>query len=367
MVVRCFVNRGLGFCKVCKERLIELAVIGLLLLPVGGVAAAEISTNVEARISNPGFTIVDEGVRGQPLSASGDSVSRQVMTDFEGPILRVESATGVSGNAIGLGGAWAGKTFVNFNDMGGASSSIRIAVGGGSVALRDEIAVTSPTLPEGTPVDVNFSFVAVHSSTLTHTLGLAPNNTSFVSFRFGANIDSPAPGGVVISSADNLYTRSRNMSNSSLPLVSKGIMNPATPQLDVTLNSFVGDTIQLSMLIVATVSGSVVGVDVTPFDGITNPLITSGTGIGALGVAFGATPALPDTNLESQVLGLAAAADPLPDVNLESQLYGGTFPLASMATLANATAAMPEITIPTPSTVSILCIGCGILLSRWRP
>ncbi len=345
----------------CHARFIRVFSLGICLLLPSTLWAAELTTNVYGRINVASIRVVDERVNGLPLNPSGDSVSRQGMTNSNQgptPTLRFESTTGITGNALGAGGSWAGKSLIIDNGMGGTSSPITAAVSGGKVTLQDEITVTSPTLPDGTPVDVEFSFYAVHSSMLTHTHVFVPNNnTSTASFDFNASISSPT-GTISIPRADNLFFAGPN----STPLVSLGMMDPATPQRDVTFSSLVGETISLHMEVDAEIAGGVVAMDRLD-DNVLGLVDNEGTGIGALGVAFGATPVSPDTNLGSQ---LVAAATALPDVVLESELFGGAFPLASMATPANAAAAMPDIVIPTPSTASIILAACLVVGFRAR-
>ena len=310
------------------RRWINLVTLALSVLFADLPAHAEVMANINTRITNPGFTVIDTSVTGLPLMIPDDSETRFASTNFAGPILSVKSTVvaNLSNNAVAVGGSWMGLSAEGV-------ASQRNALAGGAVVVNDEITITSPTLTDGTPVTVTFSFFALHTSVFGHSLAVPTTNNSGVDYQFSGQItNTPLAGqveSVIISNVNHRFQDS-----SASPVSQTGIMNPATPQLDVDIDSSIGSTISLNFDVIARIGGGVVSTE------LNNLAIQTGIGTGALAVAFGASPTS-------------------GDVNLNSQLFSGMFPTAPMATLANAQAAISMV--PSPSTISIFSVGMMML------
>jgi hypothetical protein len=144
---------------------------------------------------------------------------------------------------------------------------------------------------------------------------------------------------VLISNGDNRFLQDDDL---FAPRSTSGIMDPATPQLDVVLSGEVGATVSLDFRTFARI-----GVGVWS-SGVGQVEIHDGQAIGAIAIAVGADPSL-------------------AEVELHSALHGGAFPAASQASLSNANLALSAITMPVPQAVGPVAIGVlGCLRARRR-
>ena len=299
--------------------------------------AGELSGRIEAKIANPGFTIVNNGhsITHTPLD---DASYESAWSDYMGPVLSADSTvvTTLSNNAIGLGADVAG---ISAAEVG----SLRNAQGGGYIDYEDEILVDSATLPAGTPVDITFSFYAASATMLSHSAfgeshyGGSQNGAG-VDYQFSANFAGIGLESVAISNADHRLVQGEDL---LIPSTTTGIMDPATPLLEVVYAAEVGATVSLRFRAFARIGVSVWS------SGVGQTEVHDGQAIGAVAIAFGADPAL-------------------AGVELQSALYGGAYPPASEANASNAGVALSAIALPEPHAVGPLAIGALGLMRAWR-
>ena len=299
-------------------------------------AASELSGRIDAKVTNPGFTIVDNGtsITHAPLD---DLSNATASTSYQGPVLGVDSTivSILSDCAIGVGADVTGTSAVGVG-------SLRSAQGGGYFDYKDEILIHSDTLPAGTPVDVTFSFYAANQTMLSHSAfgetHYGNQNGAGVDYQFSANLSASGLGSIAISNGDNRFVQGEDL---VVPGTTTGIMNPATPQLDVVFSGEVGATVSLQFRAFARIGVAVWS------SGVGQTEVHNGEAMGAVAIAFGADPAL-------------------PSVELQSTLYGGAYPDASHANATNAGLALTAITVPEPRAVGPFAIGALALLRAWR-
>lgn len=204
---------------------------------------------------------------------------------------------------------------------------------GGRTTYIDSLSVTSPSLPVGTPVQIEFSYHVNAALSATHSESPGGNNNNaFVLAFVQSLISGSASGSHFIDGDDNKAVLNTANAGSDLAI---GLMNPATPHLNVTYNAQVGDTLNFSVLADVATNG-----DLAPITVSFNPITLANTFGGSsatLGLAFGATPLDPNVVLMSQVLNNSA------------------FPAAANANAANAQASAPS-PIPAPATIITLSL-----------
>ncbi len=299
---------------------IKLALF-LTCIAVPGISAAavEVSGRIDAKVTNPGIIIVDNG-SSFSLTPPDDQFNAAAATSSGGPVYDVQAkvVSELSNFAFGLGGSVSATSAVGVG-------SLRSGVAGGYIDFDDEIQILSPSLPDGTPVDVQFSFFSAQDVNLFHDAPGLSNNASGATFQFTANLNSSVNGAnnIYISNGDN---RVGHLFGSP-PTFETGIMNVATPQLDVIYSGVVGETVSVHLRALASIGVAVWSSGVGQVD------VHSGTASGAVAISFGASP----------LVG---------DVTLQSQMFGGSFPGLAQANFSNANMALSSFTpIPLPPMV----------------
>jgi hypothetical protein len=304
-----------------------IALLLLICLAAAPATAQVTATKINAKIGTQSTTVVDNTLTSVLLGLPDDSQTAQAATNVEGPDVSVESTdvSALSTSAVGISSQWIGQSATGV-------AVIRLMNGGGQIDFHDEIAVTSPFLPDGTPVLVTFRFYASHTTMLLHTDGTTALNNAGVNYKFSGQLTNLVSfqNTLVISNVDHKYQTDFGLLGTQSAV---GMMDPNVAQVDFAFPSFVGETIDLAFRLNAVVSGGVFSTGA----GFTQ--VNVGSGIGAVGLAFGASPAI-------------------ADVDLGSQTFGGPFPTQAMANLANAQSAMPAMAVPVPT----LSLGFRFLL-----
>ncbi|MEQ8232646.1 MAG: hypothetical protein RLW61_18775 [Gammaproteobacteria bacterium] len=319
-------------------RLVILLLAGMAALPA---AAAQLYANSTARYGSGNTTLDEDAVSGFALPADGSTGIQAVNNGSLGAAATGTAA--LSGNSIGAASAWAGTSILTTPNSGPIWTTVGIA----EVTFIDTLAVTSTVLAPGTPVTVNFSLAAAGLVTANHSIsqGGTNNQATAEALISGSVTTLGGPGeSYFISSGDH---RALLGTSGSVLSLANGLLNPATPTLDFSVNSKVGDELQFFLRVRTNAIGGVAPRSVTgPFGPLVNQ---NGAASAALGLAFGASATS-------------------PDVALASELYGGSFPLASLATLSAALGGQPVVApIPLPP-AALLLAGplLGILARRLR-
>ncbi|MEQ8661679.1 MAG: hypothetical protein RLW62_12765 [Gammaproteobacteria bacterium] len=315
-----------------------LIALGPALLPSAAQAEVAFFGRIDARIANPGFTISDVG--GQIFHTPLDDVTtRSTSSTFGGPSLSVESEVRsmLTGSALSVGAHTTGTSALGVG-------SLRSASGGGYIDYIDELVLTSPSLPAGTPVTLDFAFHAATFTELVHdaygdpTASYGTNNGNSVRYQF--------TGALFSRGADLATLASENWNGDDhfllqgddllVPHIANGLLDPATPELHINVAAEIGGTVDIRFRVLATVGVAVWSSGVGQVD------IHQGSSTGAFAVAFGASPNV-------------------TDVIIESGLYGGAYPIAGAASFANANMALSSFTpVPLPAlgvTFGILAIA----------
>ena len=319
-------NNNLSIHTKCRNTVFLL--VGLLCLPSISAYAASITSNVSATISNsPGVIILDNDETGFLHTLPSDSISRSASVDSvyaDGTHIAA-----LNNAAFGLGGNWFGTSLPN--------TPTRQGTGGGFMRFTDEILISSSSLADNTPVAINFSLHVASALFQNHTNPIPAfnqPNASLVDLQFEANINSSfsSASNIRLDAAD--HRRFEYLNNSSIV---EGILNPATPHLDLVYNGFVGETVTFILTLESRVFGSV------NQSAGGNSVSESGQGYGAVSVAFGATPV--DSN-----------------VSLSSAAFGSAFPGMSQANAMNAQMALVGPTpVPLPPGIVLMLGGVGLL------
>lgn len=312
--------------------------LGIAMLPV---QAAQLSANSTARYGSGNTTLAEDAVSGFALPADGSTGLQSINNGSLGA-----AATGsasLSSNSIGAASAWAGTSILSSPTSGPIWTTVGIA----EVTFIDTLSVTSSVLAPGTPVTVNFSLAASSLLAANHSVSQGGTNNQALAEALvsGSVTTLGGPGeSFFISSGDH---RGLLGTSGSLLSLASGLLDPSTPTLDFSINSKVGDDLQFFLRVRTNAIGGVAPRSVTgPFGPLVNQ---NGAANAALGLAFGATAAS-------------------PDVTLASELYGGSFPLAALATLSAAQAGQPVVApIPLPPAVLLLIAPLlGIVRRRTR-
>ncbi len=308
-------------------RLLLLGALAPALVPSHARAEVDFFGRIDARIANPGFTISDVG--GQIFHSPLDDVTtRSTSSSFGGPTLSVDAEVRsmLSGSALSVGAHATGTSAFGVG-------SLRSASGGGYIDYIDELVLSSPSLPDGTPVSVDFAFRAATFTDLVHdaygdpAASYGTNNGNSIRYQFTGSLFSRGADLATLASenwggGDHFRLQGEDL---LVPHVASGILDPATPELHINVLAEVGGTIDIRFRVLATVGVAVWSSGVGQVD------IHQGSSTGAFAVAFGASPAI-------------------PDVVLESGLYGGAYPLAGAANFANANMALSSFTpVPLPA------------------
>jgi len=308
----------------CTTRAIALF-LGIAMLPA---EAAQLYANSTARYGSGNTTLAEDAVSGFSLPADGTTGVQSVTNGSIGA-----AATGsasLSSNSIGAASAWGGTSILSSPTSGPIWTTVGIA----EVTFIDTLSVTSSVLAPGTPVTVNFSLAASSLLAANHSISQGgTNNQALAEAQVSGSVTTlGGPGeSFFISSGDH---RAHLGTSGSLLSLATGLLDPTTPTLDFSINSKVGDDLQFFLRVRTNAIGGVAPRSVPgPFGPLVNQ---NGAANAALGLAFGATAAS-------------------PDVTLASALYGGSFPLASLATLSAAQSGQPVVApIPLPPAVLLL-------------
>jgi hypothetical protein len=223
-------------------------------------------------------------------------------------------------------------------------------VADGRAGFQDTIAVQSASLPNGSPVTIQFAFEVAYDHGTQHTLGLngTPSNhaTSLAFVSGGAN---SGQGSFTLSGDDHQFLRdTRNASATSLGLF-------AAPHFETTIEAVVGGTINFNIGIETTNSANVAPFAPGQFDPLENTMADAHV---SAAIAFGANA------VETVATGFGIAQ--APDVTLFSNYLNASFPVASNANAVNAQANLPPNPIPEPRSLALLAVGILALLSRMR-
>ena len=317
---------------VVKSRpwLLHLCLLALCVtLSAGSNAAVSVGGLIDAKVTNPGFIVVDNG-GAYTLTPLDDELTAFATTNFGGPVYNVAAKVGstLSNSVFGLGGT------VSATSAFGVGS-LRSGVGGGYIDFNDEIQILSPSLTNGTPVDIQFSFFAAQTRSLFHTGPGIIGNAAAATYQFAGNINSS------VSSANNIFISNGNNRVQHIfgspPSFETGIMDATTPQLDVIYSGTVGETVSVHFRVLAAISVAVRS------SGVGEVNVHSGDASGAVAVSFGTTPSV-------------------GDVTLQSQIFGGAFPGSAQANFSNSNMALSSFTpIPLPPMVYAFVLSLSAL------
>jgi len=242
--------------------------------------------------------------------------------------------SGIAQSALSTSGLGAGAAS-NGVSLSPVDNLLYQASGFGNVRYRDELTVTSATLPTGTPVQVMFSFHLSHTIFADCSIGNGGGDTrrgrADGDLAVGLTSSDFASGTIdtafLLSGDHNAITDTGFSINQA-----KGIF--ASGHVDLFLDATIGAKIDVSITLDASSTINVVQ------SGGTN---VTGQGYIAMGLAFGATG-----------VSLPRAGD----ITVVSSFLGGVFPDASTATEANANLAMPFVPAPPiASFVGVFLVG----------
>ena len=325
--------------ETCRRGVVSGLLVAASCLTATSAGAQVTAIKIHARVSNPGFTVADNTLSSVVLPTPDGEATASVTTSFGGPTLSAESTavSMLSNAAVGYRSHWSGQS-------ASGTGTLRSALSGGWIDFRDEVAVTSPILPDGTPVVVTFSFFAAHTHAYTSTAAEPSNNNAGVLYHLSLVLTSGVAPNTPLSIPNSVHRFQEDLFLVGT-LISDGIMNPAIAQVDYDFDTEVGDTIDVFFRLTSSVGGSVWST------GVGNLNVESGSGSGELGLAFGASPAV-------------------ADVDLESMTFSGDFPSQSMATLANAqsvfsqAAPVPALS-PGPQVLLVAAVLSFLALALW--
>ncbi|MEQ8662403.1 MAG: hypothetical protein RLW62_16430, partial [Gammaproteobacteria bacterium] len=313
--------------------------LALFLATAVPAGAAELSANSTARYGSLTSTLAEDAVSGFALPPDGTTGIQSVS---DGNISAAATATtSLSSNSIGAASGWAGTSILTTPTSG----PIRTAAGIAQADFDDTLTVTSGVLAPGTPVTVNFSLFAAGLVSANHTIAQGgTGNQAFAQATISGSVTTlGGPGeSFFISSGTN---RAFIGTDGSILSGASGLLDPVTPSLDFSLNTKVGDQLRFRLRARTDAIGGVAPRSITgPFGPFVNQ---NGAANAALGLAFGATAAH-------------------QDVTLASALYGGSFPLASLATLSAALQGQPPAPIPLPAALPLMLPALVGLARRRR-
>ena len=314
-------RRNLGLAPVL------IVALGPALAPSAAQAEVDFFGRIDARIANPGFTISDVGgqIFHTPLD---DLTTRSTSSSFGGPTLSVDAEVRsmLTGSALSVGAHATGTSAFGVG-------SLRSASGGGYIDYIDELMLSSASLPDGTPVTVDFAFHAATFTNLVHdaygdpTASYGTNNGNSIRYQFTGSLFSRGADLATLASenwsgGDHFRLQGEDL---LVPHVANGILDPATPELHVNVAGEVGGTIDIRFRVFATVGVAVWSSGIGQVD------IHQGSSTGAFAIAFGASP-------------------DVADVVIQSGLYSGAYPVAGAANFSNANMALSSFTpVPLPA------------------
>lgn len=306
---------------------IRVALVALILTMAAPAGAAQLSANSTARYGSGNTTLAEDAVSGFILPPDGSTGIQSVSNGSIGAA--ATATTSLSSNSIGAASGWAGTSILTTPTSGPIWTTVGIA----QTDFDDTLTVSSSVLAPGTPVTVNFSLFASGLVAANHSIsqGGTNNQARAEAIISGSVTTLGGPGeSYFISSGAN---RAFVGTDGSILSDATGLLDPATPSLDFSLNTKVGDQLRFFLRIRTNAIGGVAPRSITgPFGPLVNQ---NGAANAAIGLAFGATAA-------SQ------------DVTVTSALYGGAFPLASLATLSAALQGQPPAPIPLPAALPLM-------------
>ncbi len=258
-------------------------------------------------------------------------------------------AAGIAGsnltnNAIGSAAGSLGASIANPGDI---SASRYGMTASGDALFQDELTVTHPTLPIGTPVTVQFSYQVAFSIDAQSSLGFGAgdsDNRGLARANVSSNVSS-----VGLSIYDSFYMSSGDnaalINTDTGTTIYSGLFS-GTQHVDMLLDTEVGAAIQFSM---DTDADAIADVEPKYVSGSWVNHTASATAL--IGLAVGASPVVTEEE----------TAD---GFELISTRYGGAFPPASAANAAAAAAAMPANPVPEPATVLLMALGAAAVMRR---
>jgi hypothetical protein len=296
-------------------------------------AATTVTSNVFARFGSGNSILAEDGVSGFILPDDGSTGLQQVQNthlDVVG-----EGTASLANNAIGVASGWLGASVIDHPPNGG---TIWFLASGAFVRYDDMLTVSSSTLPIGTPVQIQFSLQVASSMSVDHSV--LPGNNNNNSFSQGfvdtAVINTFGPDFFLNENANHAIVDT----TTSIADFQLGLMNPATPHLDFTINALVGDSLRFLAEATVRTNGNLAPITVS-----LNPITldnTTGAATASIGLAFGATSLT-------------------PGVTLLSEHLGDEFPAAALADAAHAALGMPVVPIPVPGVAPLLTVALAVL------
>lgn len=306
------------------------------------LAASVLMSNASARYGSGNTTHAEDGVSGFPLPDDGTSGLQQVQNSHL--YLAAEGTANLSGNAIGAAAGWIGASVIDYPPNGGTAWML---FAGTFTRYWDMILVDSSTLAVGTPVQLQFSLHVASSVIATHSFfpGSNTNHTQAHGFIDSAIRFQSNDPDFFLNENSNLKLIDTRTSVADSEL---GLINPATPHLDIFIDAAVGDNLFFAAEATVRTSGGL-----APRTVSVSPLVLDnqeGFTYAAIGLAFGASSLTPGVTLRSERLG------------------GNSFPDAALADGVTAALGMPAVPVPIPGVTPIVYVVVGVLgvLARRR-